>query len=507
MEIPGEPLQTKYPILYPALLAIGFLLRPDYPDNLTLLRIPGALMAAGFVVLSGLYLDRVLGGRRAWVFLAVSLAALSPEILSLVRVIMSDLPHACISIAALLCLDLGKGATPREGRDRPRLAWAGLLIGAAMLTRSIGLTLAIAAPLTLLFRRRFADAALVFGVAVLTALPWWIWQIGAATANGAMQTSPIEAYDLNYGLWLPSDPGQLWLVARQNFFRAIFGLTYFQFAAPGQWATEAIATPSWRTIAFHGVCYAAAALMITGFFVSARRRLQTIHVYAVLYGGAVIIWPFEPYRFLVAWTPFLIYFTLTGLRSLSSWLRFSGRTIHPRWLVEAPAGLLCALLFVWFIREDARILASNDDRFYILRTYYDRSDHAELTQWLRDHTRDGDVLASNDTADLFLAVGRQVRDTTPGIDLVGLCCGADRRWREFYALSGASELRALVDRASPHLPGLFRGGDIAYYVQHGEGGTAAPMERLIGEKRTWFEPVFRTRHRAYRVFRVTVPPI
>lgn len=508
LEIPGEPLQTKYPILFPALLAIGFLFRPDYPDNLTLLLAPGALMAAGFVVLSGLYLDRVLGERRPWVILAVALAAFSPEIVSLVRFAMSDLPYACISMAALLCLDLGDGGSARGGRDRLRLAGAGLLISAAVLTRSIGLTLALAAPLTLLLRRRFAAAALVFGVAVLMVLPWWLWQSGAAAANGVMQTSPIEGYDLNYGLWLPSDLAQLWRVVHQNFFRAIFGLTYFQFAAPGEWAMEAIGTPSWRTVVFHGVCYTAAALVVAGFLSSARRRLQTVHLYAVLYCGAMLSWPFEPYRFLVAWTPFLIYFALAGLRSTGQWFmspRRPTRPSLPSWLAEAPAGVLCALLFVWFIREDTRILASDVNRTYILRDYHDRSDHAELGKWLRAHTRDGDVLASNDTSDLFLAVGRQTRDTTPGVDPFSWFGGADRKWREFYSRGAPSELRALVDGAVPHLAGLFRRGDIAYYVQHGEGGTATPMERFIREKRTWFQPIFVTAHRAYRVFRVTVP--
>ena len=101
IEIPGEPLQTKYPILYPALLAGAFLLHPDYPDNLWLLLAPGALMAGAFVALSLLYLRRVLEAPGPWVAVAIGLAALSPEILSLVRFAMSDLPYACLAAVEL----------------------------------------------------------------------------------------------------------------------------------------------------------------------------------------------------------------------------------------------------------------------------------------------------------------------------------------------------------------------------------------------------------------------
>ncbi len=55
IELASEPLQTKYPVLYPAVLALAFGLEPDDPRNLPLLLLPTALAAAGLVALSALY--------------------------------------------------------------------------------------------------------------------------------------------------------------------------------------------------------------------------------------------------------------------------------------------------------------------------------------------------------------------------------------------------------------------------------------------------------------------
>ena len=53
---------------------------------------------------------------------------------------------------------------------------AGLLIAAAMLTRGFGVTLALAAIVNLLLRRRFLDAVVLATVIGLCMAPWWCFQ-------------------------------------------------------------------------------------------------------------------------------------------------------------------------------------------------------------------------------------------------------------------------------------------------------------------------------------------
>ena len=50
-EIPGEPFQAKYPVLYPALLSVLIRIAPEYPSNVPLLHAPTAIAAAALVAL------------------------------------------------------------------------------------------------------------------------------------------------------------------------------------------------------------------------------------------------------------------------------------------------------------------------------------------------------------------------------------------------------------------------------------------------------------------------
>lgn len=102
IEIPGQPWQTKYPILYPAVLSLGFAIWGEYPRNMSLLLVPGALAGAGFIVLAAIYLRRVFGLSRAGMIAIAMLATLSPPIVSLVRFAMSDLLFAADCRFAIL---------------------------------------------------------------------------------------------------------------------------------------------------------------------------------------------------------------------------------------------------------------------------------------------------------------------------------------------------------------------------------------------------------------------
>jgi len=58
INLPHAPFQTKYPPLYPALLAILWKLYPTFPDNLVLLQFITLLSGAAMVGLACLYMVR-----------------------------------------------------------------------------------------------------------------------------------------------------------------------------------------------------------------------------------------------------------------------------------------------------------------------------------------------------------------------------------------------------------------------------------------------------------------
>src|SRR6185503_18945389 len=103
--IATQPFQTKYPVLYPALLAPAFWLRPDFPANRALLLLPAALSAAALLALCVLYWRDVLGESPRIALTLAALAAFAPALVAFVRYTMSEFTYAALAVAALLCLD------------------------------------------------------------------------------------------------------------------------------------------------------------------------------------------------------------------------------------------------------------------------------------------------------------------------------------------------------------------------------------------------------------------
>lgn len=505
IELASQPLQTKYPVLYPAVLALAFLVSPGYPANLPLLLLPTAVAAAGLVGLSALYWRAVLRERAGGTWALAALAAASPAIVAFVRYTMSDLLYGVLAIAALLCLDGRSAAAPTPRAARGWVAAGAGLIGLAVLTRSIGVSLAGAAVLALLLRRRLADAGIATGVVLLCALPWWAWQAWAAAVNGPLQTALLEAPDLSYALWLPRELEQTLRTVGQNLFRSTLSLAYFQLALPADFVASAFSGRSWQTPALHGLCYGILALLLGGFARSFRRGWQTLHVYALFYAGMVLAWPFDPHRFLIPWTPFLLYFLLEGLRGLAGALSrgvgVGDRT--PRW-TEIPAWAAAGLLAVAFAAEDYRIATAAPERYFAreLTAGLDLTEVRQLEDWIRSSTSASDVIASAWPARFFLTTGRRGFVFWPDTDPYARYYGPDRRWSAFYVLPSPSESRAMFEDMRAHMPRAYREAGIGYYVEQGRLREAAVFAHLLKAHPTAFERAYATPGGDFTVYRV-----
>jgi hypothetical protein len=169
ISLPSAPPQTKYPPLFPLLLATVWSLAPDFPANLTALKLVPLLATVVWLWLS-LYLLRALDlspSVRSLVCLATIAA---PFVIYLSATLLSETVFAALCTGALLCL---------EDRDRPslkRVALAGALAGLAALTRIAGVSLIGAGMVwLLLIKRAPRQAALFAGIAALCLTPWWIW--------------------------------------------------------------------------------------------------------------------------------------------------------------------------------------------------------------------------------------------------------------------------------------------------------------------------------------------
>ncbi len=497
IQIPETPLQTKYPILYPALLTPGFLFGPPYPRNLPWLLAPSALAAAGLVALAVHYWRKVFQEDWRLILLGAVLAACSPVLLSFVRFTMSDLPYAVLAMATVLVIDHHYSHAVSARTRRTWLVVGAVLASLAVLTRGIGLTLAAAFPILLLFRRAWKDAALWVLIMAICLAPWQVRQMLAMRANGPMQDALLTAPELSYALWLPHSLTDTARVIGQNTLRLLFGLLYLQLAFPSAAVARCLQAPSWATVGLHLAAWLAGLLLLVGFLCSVRQRLRLLHVYAVLYAAVTLAWPFEPYRFLIPWTPFLLYFLLTGLT------RVAGAAHRARWIRGAAAALIGLLLLVAFIRDNLLIVTSTERRYFLREFPIDWTEVRAVEEWVAANTRPDDRLAAANNAALFLSTGRTGHYFWPDTDPYRLFYGPDRDWRTFCVQNSDSEGRHLLQELEHRLDQVYREAGIAYYIEHREIDVGlGAMSRYVRARPERFVPVFRTPGGTFTVFRL-----
>ncbi|MGP0073055.1 MAG: hypothetical protein ACLPWF_14120 [Bryobacteraceae bacterium] len=169
--LPGEPYQTKYPPLYPALLAGIWKLNPQFPANLPLATLFAWLLAPLFLAALWLLLREYGFSLRERTVL-LSIAALSPVVVVFSFSLMPELLFTALLLASLILAERAM----RPEAPRWVAVMAGICAALAYLAKSIALPLLITVPLCLLLRKRFAKAALFFAV-MLPAVAGWQWWV------------------------------------------------------------------------------------------------------------------------------------------------------------------------------------------------------------------------------------------------------------------------------------------------------------------------------------------
>ncbi|MGH9671923.1 MAG: hypothetical protein ACRD44_01985, partial [Bryobacteraceae bacterium] len=168
--LPGQPHQTKYPPLYPALLSIVWRLFPEFPANLPWAMLLNWLALPLFAFAARrLFLDYGFGtGLAAVLSIAV---ALNPIVVNLSVMLMTENLFCGLLLITLVLAE-------RAGRpDRPwwLALMAGAAAGACFLTRSSGLPLLVSAPACFLWRRQYRKAAAFIAAMAPAVAGWILW--------------------------------------------------------------------------------------------------------------------------------------------------------------------------------------------------------------------------------------------------------------------------------------------------------------------------------------------
>lgn len=168
--LPGEPYQTKYTPVYPALLAVIWKLNPNFPSNLPLATLLAWSLFPLYLTMVWLILPQLgfAGWRRVALWLS---SALSPVAVVFSFSLMPELLFAPLLLGSILLAE--------KASERADSRWLALFAGAlgalAYLTKSIAGPLIVSVPVCFLLRRQWRNAIL-FATAMLPApLVWQGW--------------------------------------------------------------------------------------------------------------------------------------------------------------------------------------------------------------------------------------------------------------------------------------------------------------------------------------------
>jgi hypothetical protein len=458
LSLPAEPFQTKYPPLWPLLLAVIWKLDPHFPENLRWGMALGLVMLPAFVALAWRWFRRSGFDVRLSTALCV-MAAVSPCAVVLSAGLMSDLVFSVALLAAMQAIE-------SADRSTRRALGAGALAAVAYLIKTAALPLAIAGPLWLALRKKYRAAALMFGAMLPAIAAWTFW-------SRAHMTHAHDLVSLYYTNYLGY---QIYNVGWRDLPVVIWKNLDGVFCGIAELLIFDVAKSAWGMYLarFLGI------VVIAGTVRFARRAGMTpYHWFALGYAAILVVWHFPPNnRFLLPLFPLLLAGLATELANLArvirnEWPRGRANKLVVAGIATGLAGI-SYIAIVWNIRalrheiptaiaQHRTVLASNRMAF----------------AWIAQHVPAGSFYAYDDPV-FYLYTGHHAA-SLPVVPL------------PFYR-----EDRESILRPFRSMPAYAREQHLGYvlFTAADFHRDLAPSERdelrriLAGEKE--FEPVYRS---------------
>ncbi len=373
--IPSTPtnmVQTKYPILYPAILSLVWRLCPDFPANVIWFKALSLTFCLGWLWLSALMLLRWFADTTLTVSL-IALIAACPQVIFLSTTALSEMLFSCLLTGCLLLM-----LREETSHSSSCLVGAGILAGGCFLTRSVGFVVLMVPTFYLLFHRPW-KRAVWFGLpAALLTAPWLWWQFLNYHAGLDPYLSHANYYSgynvlLNY-TWL--DKGR---IVALNLFHLLLS-TYGLFCD---------ILPKELGFLISIVVFA------FGLRGSLRDQSRQLLRWAAL-GNLLILmlWVWPPLRFLIPWLPILMGIVWCGVP-----VRFRKYGLAMVWILFA-----CAL-----ISDSRATRQALETGFWCPSTVgsQDWSAFVSLAQWAKSNTDPLAVFQSNIDPTVYLYTGRK----------------------------------------------------------------------------------------------------
>jgi 4-amino-4-deoxy-L-arabinose transferase-like glycosyltransferase len=386
--LPRAPIQTKYPILYPALLAVIWKLWPAFPANLLLMKWLTLLCGAATVGLFYLYIIRFGYFSRPIAAVSALICATSPIFLYFSTQTLSEIPFALLLVLALWSFD---AQMEEPVGKRSRQFWIGVLLALPFLCRSIGVTLVFAA-LFIQYCRGRPLRWMALGMATVMG-PWVFWMLAGL---GGWNRDPVMGYYTDYLSWWTSMGwGTFFQIISQNLFYIPISTAIVCVEGINNILRGFNSWVRLFMLFFLG--------SISLFTIIADLRGGKILPFAILfYLGLVMVWPWLPNRFLVPILPFLLGYLFQGFRIFPQ----RGK-IRTRYLLSLGLCLMVAANLGLLYRYGKFANQFNFPYGHIVKDPASWTSYQDIFQWLRAHSQPDDVIAAWNDSMISLYTGRR----------------------------------------------------------------------------------------------------
>jgi len=390
LNLPGAPWQTKYPLLYPGILALIWKVWPSFPDNLLAMQTLTLLAGGALAGLTYLYLVRFGYCRRSVALAGGLLGATSINFLYFATLTLSEIPFALLLLGALWALEEQVRA-PQSSKARQ--FFLGVLLALPFLCRTIGITLTPVG-LFVLYRQR-RPLRWVAGAAACVMFSWFLWTL--AVANYFHQDQ-ITGYYTNYLTW--------WFRQGSSFFgRVLFHNLFYAMIYTGSLAVpglEKLLLPLRYILV--AVMYYILGIITWIVVIFDAKKMRILPLYLISYLSIVAVWPWPPFRFFVPILPFLVIYLLNGLLTIKQRLSFL-----PSCRSAALVGI-CLLLVVNLTLVFVLGQTNHKTRYPLLVQLHPPvswSSYEAVFNWLKSHTSPDDTIASGLDSMIYLYTGRR----------------------------------------------------------------------------------------------------
>ncbi|MCS6776272.1 MAG: hypothetical protein RMJ43_03705 [Chloroherpetonaceae bacterium] len=399
---PDRPLDTLYPPLFPAIIALCIRITGHPAGEVILLvKVLQLLFLLATLPLLALLLERS-GLPRTLRTAALITAATAPAFASYANEVMSEAPFLFFCLAAITLVETDSHATAATEKGAVwRRILALLCATLAFFTRTAGLALLLALSITFWRRSGYRWGIIALTVALVVSAGWqWRNQhIIRHAPPGTQHATYLDQFTLRDPTRagagrIPLTPAGLLERVREGF------PVYLGMIPRAVLHTMSRHAPLWNTL-FWVLAVPMGLLILAGGVVAWQRGLTLAAGFAALFWVLTALWPWRDPRFLVPLLPCFLLFLFLGVESLAGRL-----PPHlPAGARNALAATSAALLLAYFGQVHLTIIQR--ERLPVLpgfpfgRTLAEAGFYAAAT-WLRAHTPPDSVIMGRPAYLLFL---------------------------------------------------------------------------------------------------------